>query len=402
MSQIELSTDDFMADLSKLGRANGNILQRLPGVPGVHDGQVMIRLNRLRYVILDYSIQPNDMDRQVAAGHERMKIPKNAGTAICVKAGVSPMDLVSCFHVRNSHTFVHFLAVWNRSDIVSTIFWVENLERNKCQKIGVPLCLYDSEPNERDPLYIRSGLCFQCQRTLNVQRRAEKRKGSKTDRSHEEFEPSLLYAFGPCNKKFKLNGGTIHLKNDAIIINGAIDGLRHGEKESATKNYSFREIGSDLIKLVHEAAQETTWLVTAASGNTSTTTARDSDPAATVVAAVPADPYSIEDVNALYFKAFQSINRSVFLLSQWKSSWEMTMASTNLTETDSSLNDAMASAAALVATAMSTGYTQEGQEPIPSMVSLLLAANKSNDMEVGVVDADYDDTDRNFQSVHAV
>jgi hypothetical protein len=82
-AQVLLSPDDFADDLANLGCANGNILHRMPDVPGIHDGQVMVRLKKKRFVILDYSIQPNAADQQVASTIDSVKIPKGAGRSIC-------------------------------------------------------------------------------------------------------------------------------------------------------------------------------------------------------------------------------------------------------------------------------------------------------------------------------
>ena len=55
--QVSLPREEFAEDLDlRLGRANGNIYLRKPGVEGVHDGQVMVRLKKKRFVILDYSV----------------------------------------------------------------------------------------------------------------------------------------------------------------------------------------------------------------------------------------------------------------------------------------------------------------------------------------------------------
>ena len=85
-SQIELSPEDFQEDLRHLGRANGNIWQRFPALAGVHDGQVMVRLKQLRFVILDYSI-PNPQSRLIGTSRH-VKVPRNAGVAICNTSGV--------------------------------------------------------------------------------------------------------------------------------------------------------------------------------------------------------------------------------------------------------------------------------------------------------------------------
>lgn len=83
---MELSLEDFQDDLRHLGRANGNIWQRLPALPGVHDGQVMVRLKQLRFVILDYSIPQTRLTSGSNSNH--VKIPRNAGVAICNTSGV--------------------------------------------------------------------------------------------------------------------------------------------------------------------------------------------------------------------------------------------------------------------------------------------------------------------------
>ena len=67
-TSVVLPIDDFAHDLEyKLGRANGNIFHRIPGVEGLHDGQIMIRLKKKRFIIIDYSIVPNSADIAAAA-----------------------------------------------------------------------------------------------------------------------------------------------------------------------------------------------------------------------------------------------------------------------------------------------------------------------------------------------
>mmetsp|Transcript_12398 Transcript_12398/g.14213 ORF Transcript_12398/g.14213 Transcript_12398/m.14213 type:complete len:90 (-) Transcript_12398:2143-2412(-) len=47
VTQVILPLEEFAEDLDlRLGRANGNVFQRRPGVEGCHDGQVMIRLKK--------------------------------------------------------------------------------------------------------------------------------------------------------------------------------------------------------------------------------------------------------------------------------------------------------------------------------------------------------------------
>ena len=130
-----LTPTELESDLNgNLGRANGNIYQRQEGVAGVHDGQVMVRLKKHRYVVLDYSIQPTDEDITALATNPNVDIPKGAGKTKCVTQA--------------------------------------------CTKVGVPVLLYDSHPDEPASLYTRTGLCFECQRKLNEKRRAERKRKS--------------------------------------------------------------------------------------------------------------------------------------------------------------------------------------------------------------------------------
>ncbi len=60
---VVLPFEEFRHDLEvKLGRANGNVFIRKQGVEGHHDGQIMVRLKKKRFIILDYSIVPTQAD----------------------------------------------------------------------------------------------------------------------------------------------------------------------------------------------------------------------------------------------------------------------------------------------------------------------------------------------------
>jgi hypothetical protein len=322
------SLDEFTSDLEhKLGRANGNIFHRKPGALGVHDGQIMVRLKKKRYVILDYAIQPTEADFQLATINHHIKIPKGAGKEAC--------------------------------------------KTPDCSKVGVPVCIYDSEPDQPDSLYLRTGLCFNCQRNLNEKRRTErKRPNNKINMMGDcEQRPSLIYAIGPTNKKFRYKSGTVvELHSDAIIVNGAVEGTKHyGE------GYGFQEIGADLIQMSCEAASDTGHLVHAVSSSAATAAAvAVAAVEDTVEAAVLGGNDGSDDINTLYTKAFQSLNKSIFLLTQWKASWDDAIAAAHETVADPSLADAVASAAAVAA-------ATDNNPPVESsthMVSLLLAADK--------------------------
>jgi hypothetical protein len=112
--QVNVPYDEFADDVEHhLGRANGNVHVRRHGVEGVHDGQIMVRLKKKRFVILDYGIEPNESDVLFAEAAPHVKILDGAGRRKCTMSN--------------------------------------------CSKIGVPVCLWDSEPEEVDSLYLRSG-----------------------------------------------------------------------------------------------------------------------------------------------------------------------------------------------------------------------------------------------------
>lgn len=65
--QVVLPEAEFEQEVEeRLGRANGNIYHRRPGIEGLHDGQIMVRLKKKRYIIIDYGIIPNEADMQAA------------------------------------------------------------------------------------------------------------------------------------------------------------------------------------------------------------------------------------------------------------------------------------------------------------------------------------------------
>ena len=456
--QVILPMEDFQDDVElRLGRANGNIYHRHQGIEGIHDGQVMVRLKKKRYIVIDYSIIPNEHDLQWAATHPHITIPNGAGKQKCTTL--------------------------------------------ECTKVGVPVCLYDSEPNEPISLYLRAGLCFTCQRNLNEKRRTQRKRPSNQHQQHNHNNMMhnnmnhtnggmmmvhhgdggvgvgsssstnpLLYGLGMGYKKIKLNNGmSADVNSDTIILNGGgqyyYGGGGGGTTMTTTNNrmttsregggygYSFDEIGPDLTAAVQEASEDTQRLVAHAISSNPTTTGMTAAAAMPVTsagstttdaavdagttasnhmlfsvedvanAAVEAttgilgggvvledDPNSIhdhhqqqpddnshrhhhheqqhlqhqasngattsnnqnnndDDVNVLYDKAFSSLSRSIFLLTQWKQTWDSAIAAAVAQETvgdPSSLADAVASAAAVAAAA------SDGTDNI----SLLLAADQ--------------------------
>jgi len=360
-SQVMISPDDFAEDLElRLGRANGNVYHRKPGVDGVHDGQIMIRLKKKRFIVIDYGIIPSHEDIRMAACYPQMATPPGCGKQKCVTA--------------------------------------------ECTKIGVPVLLHDSDPNEPASLYMRSGLCFTCQRLLNEKRRTQRKRKSDLNQPVGVVIPAVMaggtvgafnispavattavaangtYHLQPTLKRFKVNGECVDLPPDAIIINGPIEGTkRHGN------GYTFNEIGVDLQNLMHGTTNDIHQLVNDVGSATAIinvpapaapTTIQSSQPiagdsegngsadaftaataaaAAAAVAAVNvanvtnASTAAVNDetvsaakaavdaangvavtellesnqkVSPLYEKIFLSLSKSIYLLSQWKSSWD--------------------------------------------------------------------------------
>lgn len=274
-----------------LGRANGNIYRRKPGVDGVHDGQIMVRLKKKRYLVLDYS-------------------PEAGGRQVC-----------SC---------------------------------TNCSKVAVPALLYDSDPNEPSSLYLRSGHCFTCQRSVNEKRRSQRRSDGNahsplrvvggTAQNHEDAPPSLpqIRTSGniqlQSNKKSKVTNHEFssRISPSAIIIDGPLEGT----KLANSTNYGFSEIGIDVLRFLQEAVQDTDQLVSIVGRRSEqeasmvTTTDNNTSTAIAVAAAIAAgtevvtasdtsaSSTQVAEVEAMYQKAMLSAKKCVFLLGQWKASWD--------------------------------------------------------------------------------
>lgn len=262
---VLLRPEEFAEDVnSRLGRANGNTYQRKPGVTNVHDGQIMVRLKKKRFIILDYGYTPNNYDLAMARTTPHISIPHGAGQTKCAT--------------------------------------------KDCPRIGVPVLLYDSEPHEPMSLYLRGGLCFSCQRNLNEKRRTQrKRKGE--DEEQQPVEDNPLSNGQPVpppihepensngSHRYKYNDQIVDLNPDAIVINGPVAGTR-----TQGPDYGCHEIGNDLLRTISELSQETLSLMQHSSG-----------------APLLSSPDSINDQ---YQQAFLSASRATFLLTQWKASYD--------------------------------------------------------------------------------
>jgi len=136
-SQVITTPEEFQDDvMNRLGRANGNVYWRKPGVEGVHDGQIMVRLKKKRFIVIDYGIDPDkaNVSLHTISSSRHVMIPPGAGRDKCASSD--------------------------------------------CTKVGIPVLLYDSNPEEPLSLYLRSGLCFTCQRQLNEKRRTQRKRKS--------------------------------------------------------------------------------------------------------------------------------------------------------------------------------------------------------------------------------
>jgi len=258
---IFLRLEEFAEDAeTRLGRANGNTYQRRPGLENVHDGQLMVRLKKKRYIIIDYGYQPNSHDFEIAKTVPHIGIPNGAGQSIC--------------------------------------------STKECPRIGVPVLLYDSEPNEPMSLYLRGGMCFSCQRNLNEKRRTQRKRKSDAPPAREARmggDGGEIPSMGPASgnaSQYKYNNQVVELNPEAVVINGAVHGTR-----TRGPDYRCHEISSDLLRIISELSQETLSLMQHSSGATGVAPTADS-------------------VNYCYDQAFLSASRATFLLAQWKASWD--------------------------------------------------------------------------------
>jgi hypothetical protein len=349
-ASVHVPLEEFAEDLDlRLGRANGNVYHRKPGVEGVHDGQVMVRLKKKRFIIIDYGILPTQADLQSAAMHPHMAIPDGAGRTTCVAP--------------------------------------------HCTKIGVPVLVYDSEPAETPSLYLRSGLCFTCQRNLNEKRRTQRKRKSDSQLDGGDGGGG---GGGGTLQKVQHNGQIIQLSPDALVIDGPMDAIK-----KYADGFSSQEIGTDLHSMMKEALSDTERLLTGvqqlhqhhhhdhttppiptqhqtpqsgggaagdgsnimSNNNSNTSAVAYAAAAAAAVAAVGSSPLNSLDVattaavdaaasttpgllsqpadnhtnsddtphhhhdvhhDVLYEKSFHSMTKALYLLTQWKAAWDAT------------------------------------------------------------------------------
>jgi len=264
---ILLDPEEFAQDVEhRLGKANGNTYRRQPSVENVHDGQLMVRLKKKRFIIIDYGYVPNATDHDMIRDNPYVTIPEGAGTKKC--------------------------------------------KEKTCNRIGVPVLLYDSEPDQPPSLYIRTGLCYCCQRNLNEKRRTQ-RKRKSDGRPIGEVRiggmscasicsaPSSGYMSGRTSR-FTHSDTPVQLSPDAMVINCPVEGT-----SPHSPTYRCPEIGSDLLRITKELSDETVSLVQHSRKRQE----------------VEASP-TPETIEQQYEKAFKSAQKATFLLTQWKASYD--------------------------------------------------------------------------------
>jgi len=328
-------TNDFILDAARnLGRANGNVYRRKSPVEDVHDGQLMVRLKKKRFIVIDYSFIPTPVDVKYAENIPHLICPIGAGSRKCIG--------------------------------------------HKCTKIGVPVMLYDSNPEEPSSLYLRSGMCFCCQRILNEKRRTQRKKKGANNSAVQKYthldtlrsdfvlpgDPTPSFGldvgitgagimtptFVPPTKRIRLNGDILDLNPDAIIINGPLEGT----KNHTPGCYEYKDIIHDLVTMIKNAAKGAVELANMVTSNVSISP----DDLSSSSLFINSNSHSA--TLTLYKKTFLSMSQAIFLLSQWKRSWDdavVTAAAKKVTmehSFDSGVfADVVASAAAVAAAARS-------------------------------------------------
>eukprot|EP00533_Pseudo-nitzschia_delicatissima_P014488 CAMPEP_0197264570 /NCGR_PEP_ID=MMETSP1432-20130617/1868_1 /TAXON_ID=44447 /ORGANISM="Pseudo-nitzschia delicatissima, Strain UNC1205" /LENGTH=245 /DNA_ID=CAMNT_0042729221 /DNA_START=162 /DNA_END=899 /DNA_ORIENTATION=+ len=115
------------------------------------------------------------------------------------------------------------------------------------------------------------------------------------------------------HKKIKLahTNQPLVLAPDAIILNGPPD--NHSCK-SVRQGHGFAEIGTDLSVEVHQALQSTNSMMHSVNANTN---------APEMMQGIPTP----DEIARTYDQTFYSLSKSLYLLVQWKTSWDAAIAS---------------------------------------------------------------------------
>ena len=270
------------------------------------------------------------------------KIPNGAGKQKCAS-----QDCKYCLVIPDGSFLGEYCTDFFSSSYIGT-------------KVGVPVCLFDSDPEQPTSLYLRSGLCFTCQRILNEKRRTQRKRKSDMNPSHVHGVDGSALHLGPPGgvehypmdsvKRFRLGGEILDLNPDAIIINGPLE-----DTKSHGPGYEFPEIGQDLHKITNGVFEDTCELTNTVNSLTE----------------IPCDVNSQEHTHilGLYEKAFVSISKGIFLLNQWKASWDSVIANAAAEKSAEHFPnaDVIASAAA-VAAAQSVSNEQNSSDYVPLLM----------------------------------
>jgi len=259
---------EFQEDvLKRLGRANGNIYHRKPGVESLHDGQIMVRLKKKRFIVLEYGVDPDELQ-----GYD-VPVPAGAGRQKC--------------------------------------------SNPDCTKIGVPILLFDSSPEEPASLYLRSGLCFTCQRSLNEKRRTQrKRKTNPHDEAGSLKNVSaraVIIDAPPQNCKF--HGADYGIYEIAVDVDSELkESFKHVQLliQSLSTATSCKSVSNEAVAVAASIAESQGLIV------------KNEDIEAAAAAAVSSTLEEVPrkpNVMSHYQDAMNSMKKCVFLLKEFEASW---------------------------------------------------------------------------------
>lgn len=200
------NSQSYFEDIAErhLGKANGNVYHVRPANNGnenfpPNDGVLMVRLKKKRFIVLDYSLGAYS-GKHKAEPQSQNRIP------ICITSD--------------------------------------------CPKVGIPSLTYDSgDPTESGvSLYLRSGLCFTCQRNLNEKRRTSKKRKSAGEnelssmkkKSHNSIEAMHLQQsindFDPAIGDPSLDWESPHISVSTCVADYETLSVALSQLKDATKN----------------------------------------------------------------------------------------------------------------------------------------------------------------------
>lgn len=179
MSRINYGVDAVKKIIQEnLGYQPGHYFHVDMGIPGVHDGQVLLRISDSRTVLLDYGIHPTSEERAEAMKLPHVRILEGSGSEEC--------------------------------------------RTPDCYKVGVPLVLYDSHPQEtlNQSILFKTGKCFACA------------QASVTSRRHRLQECTVSRA------QRERRAHEVEAKEAQMAMAGRLDRKRASMSESSTRSGS--------------------------------------------------------------------------------------------------------------------------------------------------------------------